>query len=92
MVLETTSLATNELTAGSLVPLAPQLGTVSFPAYWLVMPSRYLNRRGVKAFSNWVENEALAHEKGTALLLDTLGCSSNAPFQEKASTLAHPLE
>lgn len=63
VVLESTTLAAQELLDGSLVPLAPSLGAVRFPAYWLVSPSRHQSRKLVQVFRNWILTEAEAHEK-----------------------------
>lgn len=63
VVLESTTLAAKELLDGSLVPLAPTLGAVRFPAYWIVSPSRHQSRKLVQVFRDWVLAEAGEHEK-----------------------------
>lgn len=63
VVLESTTLAQRELFDGSLVPLAPSLGAVRFPAYWIVSPSRHQSRKLVQVFKNWILTEAEAHER-----------------------------
>ncbi|WP_284374872.1 LysR substrate-binding domain-containing protein [Sulfitobacter pacificus] len=74
VVLETATLAMPELQSGSLVPLAPHLGALCFPTYWLCCPPRHLNRRAVKAFANWIGEEAKEHESRKLRLLGSLGC------------------
>lgn len=63
VVLESTTLAEKELLDGSLVPLAPSLGAVRFPAYWIVSPSRHQSRKLVHVFRDWILTEAEGHEK-----------------------------
>lgn len=63
VALESTTLAAQELREGSLVPLAPSLGAVRFPAYWLVSPSRHQSRKLVQVFRSWILTEAESHEK-----------------------------
>ncbi len=54
VVLESTSIAFDDLEAGLLVPLTDEFGAIEFPGYWLVCPSRHMNRRAVRLFSEWV--------------------------------------
>lgn len=74
VLLETATLTMKELQSGDLVPLAPDLGTLCFPTYWLCCPPRHLNRRAVKNFADWIEDQAAAHEKEKLRLLASLGC------------------
>lgn len=55
VILESTTLAFEELRRGELVPLSAEFETIEFPAYWIVCPARHMGRRSVKLFSNWVE-------------------------------------
>jgi len=62
VVLDSTTLAREELLDGSLVPLVPTLGTMRFPAYWIVSPARHQSRHLVQVFSEWIKGQALQHE------------------------------
>jgi LysR family transcriptional regulator, glycine cleavage system transcriptional activator len=55
LILESTTLAFEELRRGELVPLSADFEAIEFPAYWLVCPARHMGRRSVKLFSNWIE-------------------------------------
>ncbi|MCW2308968.1 LysR family transcriptional regulator [Rhodobium gokarnense] len=76
VVLETATLAMDELHAGTLVPMFPALGAARFPAYWIVCPNRNLNRRYVSVFCEWLREEAAEHEDEKLDLLASLGCTS----------------
>ncbi|MER9825167.1 LysR substrate-binding domain-containing protein, partial [Mesorhizobium sp. M0115] len=54
VVLESTSIAFEDLVSGSLVPVSIEFEVIEFPGYWLVCPSRHMNRRAVRLFSDWV--------------------------------------
>ena len=54
VILESTTLAFEELRSGALVPLSPEFEVIEFPGYWLVCPARHMGRRSVKLFSHWV--------------------------------------
>ncbi|TIW87168.1 MAG: transcriptional regulator, partial [Mesorhizobium sp.] len=54
VVLESTSIAFEDLVSGALVPVSTQFDVIEFPGYWLVCPSRHMNRRAVRLFSEWV--------------------------------------
>lgn len=54
VVLESTSIAFEDLVSGVLVPVSTEFDVVEFPGYWLVCPSRHMNRRAVRLFSEWV--------------------------------------
>lgn len=69
VALESTTLAAKELLDGTLVPLAPSLGAVRFPAYWIVSPSRHQSRKLVQVFRNWILSEAHEHETFTLSFL-----------------------
>ncbi len=66
VVLESTTLARDELEQGALVPLVPDLGAIRFPAYWIVTPAHHRNRRLVQVFGNWIQAEAEEHERAVA--------------------------
>lgn len=80
IVLETATLAMNELRSGSLVPVAPEHGSLTFPTYWLTCPPRHLNRRAVMVFAEWIVAKAAAHQEEKSRLLDSLGAGLTHPY------------
>jgi len=78
VALDSAILAWGELERGELVPFAPELPVVVFPAYWIVCPARHLNRRVVSRFAAWVSAAARGHEAATRGTLDRLGCTYRA--------------
>lgn len=62
VVLESLALAAGDVAEGRLVPVLPEFPLLSFPAYWLVCPQRYLSRRAVRLFLTWITQQAEAHE------------------------------
>ncbi len=80
IVLETTTLAMNDLRSGALVPLAPELGSLTFPSYWLSCPPRHMNRRVVRVFSDWIKRQAEVHEVEKSHLLNLLGAGAARPY------------
>lgn len=64
-----------ELERGELLPFAPAIPTIEFPAYWFVCPPRHLNRRIVNRFAEWISAEAKGHEARVREILEELGCS-----------------
>ncbi|TIR55341.1 MAG: hypothetical protein E5X22_32000, partial [Mesorhizobium sp.] len=48
VVLESTSIAFEDLVSGALVPVSTEFDVIEFPGYWLVCPSRHMNRRAVR--------------------------------------------
>ena len=81
IVLETATLATNELRNGTLVPITPELGCLNFPAYWIVCPKRHLNRRAVQMFNEWIAEQAKQHENKKTRLLKSLGVVSEHSYE-----------
>ena len=75
VALDSAGLCLDDLDRGDLVPLAPGIPVIAFPAYWFVCPPRHLNRRIVNRFAAWVAEEARAHEARARALLERLGCS-----------------
>ncbi|MGR3793223.1 LysR family transcriptional regulator [Vannielia sp. SX4] len=61
MVLESLVVAEREVTEGRLVPVAPKMPVLRFPAHWAICPSRYLNRKAVQIFLGWIAEEAERH-------------------------------
>ena len=74
IALDSALLCLGEIERGELVPFAPQLSAIDFVGYWLVCPTRHLNRRIVNRFADWVMKEAEAHETKARTLLQDLGC------------------
>jgi DNA-binding transcriptional LysR family regulator len=54
VVLESTTIAFEDLAQGRLVPVSSEFDVIEFPGYWLVCPSRHMNRRAVRLFSDWI--------------------------------------
>lgn len=75
VALDSAVLCTAELERGELVPFAPAVPVIDFPAYWIVCPPRHLNRRIVNRFARWLTGETRAHEDRTRAILEQLGCS-----------------
>ena len=73
VVLESLALVADDVAQGRLVPVTPHLPVVSFPAYWLLCPQRYLSRRAVRLFLEWITVQATAHEAQVAGIADTHG-------------------
>lgn len=73
VVLESSTLALNELESGALVPLSTAFEAIRFPAYWLVCPSRHTSRRIVRLFSDWMREAGREHDARAAALMGRLG-------------------
>lgn len=69
VVLESLALALPELRAGTLVPLCPASPALAFPAYWIACPHRHLNRRALRRFTEWAQDQSRAHEAEAEALL-----------------------
>ncbi len=74
VALDSALLCLPELESGELVPFAPEIPVVEFPAYWFVCPARHLNRRIVSRFSEWIGEKATTHEAAVRKVLKSLGC------------------
>lgn len=61
IVLESLALALPEVANGRLVPVLPKLPVLTFPSYWTICPARYLNRRAVHLFLDWLDGEVDDH-------------------------------
>ena len=85
VVLETATLAMNELRSGALVPMFPQFGVAEFPAYWIICPNRHLNRRAVRVFCDWLRDEARAHESRKDALLASLDCTTRYELEPETT-------
>ena len=74
IALESAVLAWRELQAGTLVPLSGSLDVIEFPAYRIACPPRHTNRRIVRLFTDWVQDEATRHEAQVRGFLENHGC------------------
>ncbi|AUH32240.1 LysR substrate-binding domain-containing protein [Paracoccus tegillarcae] len=84
LAMDSVTLAHDDLKAGRLVPLDARLGTVRFPAYWLVCPPRHTNRRVVRLFFDWIRDEAAGFQKQAASLMQDLGLKAQARLDDGA--------
>jgi len=69
VILESATLAHEELKRGDLVPLSSVFNAIQVRAYWIVCPSRHLSRRPVRTFIDWLAAEAMSQREE---LLDLL--------------------
>ena len=69
VVLESLALASQEVRAGTLVPLAPSIPVVAFDAYWMICPTRHLNRTAVMLFRDWLDATVAEHEAQVAEII-----------------------
>lgn len=74
VALDSAMLCLPELKRRELVPLAPEIPVIDFPAYWFVCPPRHMNRRIVSRFSEWIKVEAGQHETEARNFFAGLGC------------------
>jgi LysR family transcriptional regulator, glycine cleavage system transcriptional activator len=75
LALESVTLCLPELQRGELVPFAPEIAVVEFPAYWIVSPPRPRNRRMIRRFHEWLERSCRQHEREARMLLAKAGCA-----------------
>lgn len=73
VVLESLALAQTELADGRLVPVTPSKPILRFSAYWLLCPARFLKRRPVRLFMDWVGTQADAHQNDVLRLVTDYG-------------------
>lgn len=74
VVLDSATLAFEELQRGTLVPLSSGYAAVEFPAYWIVCPIRHFNRRIVRLFAEWLRERGSGFQAASRELLEQLGC------------------
>ncbi|MGF9564736.1 LysR substrate-binding domain-containing protein [Neorhizobium sp. JUb45] len=84
LILESATLAHEELKRGDLVPLSAVFSAIPVRAYWIVCPSRHLSRRPVRTFIDWLSAEALVQQDEVKTLLCSAGISIQAPDVHKA--------
>lgn len=75
VVLDSVTLACDEIQNGTLVPLSPAFPAVEFPAYWIVCPSRHLNRRIVRLFRDWLHRNGADFQAAARQCLEGFGCA-----------------
>ena len=76
VVLESLALAANEVASGQLVPVTPHLPALRYPAYHALCPARYLARRPVRQFLDWITGQATDHAAQVDALLARHGMRS----------------
>ena len=74
IVLDSATLAQEDLERGTLVPLSTAFDVVEFPAYGVVCPVRHVSRRTVRLFTDWIREEGSTFDHRARTMLDTLGC------------------
>ena len=74
VVLDSVTLAQDDLERGTLVPLSTAFEAVEFPAYWIVCPPRHVSRRTVRLFSDWIRERSRSFDGHARNLLGELGC------------------
>lgn len=74
VALESAVLAWRELASGALVPLSSEIDVIAFAGYRVVCPPRHTNRRIVRRFIDWVQDEGARHERTVRDFLVTQGC------------------
>ncbi|MDH2328790.1 LysR substrate-binding domain-containing protein [Cereibacter sp. SYSU M97828] len=88
IILESTSLALEELRAGTLVPVSAEFDAIEFPGYWIVCPARHMNRRAVRIFSEWVSGQAEDHSAEARAFLESAALRSR--LEHKAQFVDAP--
>ena len=61
VILDSMTLAFEELKRGELVPFSQEFEAIEFPGYWIVCPHRHVGRRAVRLFSDWVKEKGRQH-------------------------------
>jgi LysR family glycine cleavage system transcriptional activator len=78
IVLESLALALPEVTEGRLVPVVPEVPILTFPSYWAICPARFLKRRPVSLFLDWLDAEVSVHTAQIETVLDQHGLTVEA--------------
>ncbi|WP_299844669.1 LysR substrate-binding domain-containing protein [uncultured Paracoccus sp.] len=89
LILDSMTLAFEELRRGELVPVSPEFEVIEFPGYWVVCPHRHVGRRAVKLFSDWIRNKGAQHMTEARHWLDGRGLQTRF---ERRATFAGPDE
>ncbi|OJF92622.1 transcriptional regulator [Rhizobium sp. 58] len=83
VVLDSATLAQEDLERGTLVPLSTAFDVVEFPAYWIVCPARHTNRRPVRLFTDWIREEVTTFDRSARSLLESLDCRLRPAREEE---------
>ncbi len=83
VVLDSATLAQDDLERGTLVPLSTAFDVVEFPAYWIVCPPRHMSRRPVHLFTEWIRAEGATFDQSARTLLAGLGCTLRPAREEE---------
>lgn len=75
LALDSVTLCLPELLRGELVPFAPEIPVIEFPAYWFVCPPRHFNRRIVRRFYDWLTKASHIHQQQAKQFLQESGCT-----------------
>ncbi|WP_299905834.1 LysR substrate-binding domain-containing protein [uncultured Paracoccus sp.] len=89
LILDSMTLAFEELRRGELVPVSPEFEVIEFPGYWVVCPHRHVGRRAVKLFSDWIRDKGSQHMTEARHWLDGRGLQTRF---ERRATFAGPDE
>lgn len=87
VVLDSATLAQEDLERGSLVPFSTAFDVVEFPAYWIVCPGRHMTRRPVRLFTDWIRKEGAKFDQSARSLLETLKCTIRPTREEEPGLL-----
>jgi LysR family transcriptional regulator, glycine cleavage system transcriptional activator len=87
IVLDSATLAQEDLERGTLVPFSTAFDVVEFPAYWIVCPLRHTNRRPVSLFTDWIRAEGTKFDQAARQLLKNLGCTFRMAREEEPGRL-----
>ncbi|MDO5630216.1 MAG: LysR substrate-binding domain-containing protein [Paracoccus sp. (in: a-proteobacteria)] len=86
IILDSMTLAFEELRRGDLVPFSTVFEVIEFPAYWIVCPHRHAGRRAVRLFSDWVREKGVQHMAQTRQWLEQRGHRTR--FERRAAFVA----
>jgi LysR family transcriptional regulator, glycine cleavage system transcriptional activator len=75
VLLDSVTLAYDELRQGTLVPMSTVFPAVEFPAYWAICPPRHMNRRIVRLFIEWLRIHGDTFQANARGMLQGFGCS-----------------
>jgi LysR family transcriptional regulator, glycine cleavage system transcriptional activator len=87
VVLDSATLAQEDLERGTLVPFSPVFDVVEFPAYWITSPVRHTSRRSVMLFTDWIRKQGAAFDLSARAMLADLGCSLRPAREEEPGLL-----
>jgi LysR family transcriptional regulator, glycine cleavage system transcriptional activator len=82
LILDSATLAHEELKRGELVPLSATFDAMAVRSYWIVCPTRHLSRRPVRTFIDWLSEEASAQQRDVKALLRSAGITVRSPNRQ----------